>query len=140
MAGRDPSFLGAGWSFPPTFSRGTASVVMSAADVNIQQSLWVLLSTQVGERLMLENYGSDLQERVFDVLDTTMANEIKSSLGLAILNWEPRVDVQKIEVAELDPLHGKLGIMIDYVIRETNARSNLVYPFYLNEATLPMAR
>ncbi|MBV7534712.1 GPW/gp25 family protein [Duganella sp. sic0402] len=139
MRGRDPSFLGAGWSFPPTFSRSAASVVISAGDANIQQSLWVLLSTNIGERLMLEAYGSDLHQRVFDSLDTTMASEIKSTLSLAILNWEPRVEVLRIELSQVDPLRGQLAITIDYVVRQTNSRSNLVYPFYLNEATISPA-
>jgi phage baseplate assembly protein W len=132
-------FLGTGWSFPPTFDRRNATVAMTSGVVNIRQSLWVLLSTTIGERIMLASYGSNLQAWVFSSLTETMANQITAMVAKAILEWEPRVNVTSIDVVELDPLNGKLGISIDFMIIQTNTRANLVYPFYLNEATLPVA-
>lgn len=140
MADDDTSskFLGTGWTFPPTFNRQLASVVMSSDDINIQQCLRVLFATAVGERLMLASYGSNLGTYVFGALTTTLANDIKTSILKAILNWEPRIDVISVEVTQQAPLDGKLEIFIDYRIRQTNSRSNLVYPFYLNEATVAL--
>jgi uncharacterized protein len=132
-------FLGTGWSFPPTFDRRNATVAMTGGVVNIRQSLWVLLSTTIGERIMLASYGTNLQAWVFSSLTETMANQITAMVAKAILEWEPRVNVTSIDIVELDPLNGKLGISIDFMIIQTNTRANLVYPFYLNEATLPVA-
>lgn len=129
-------FLGTGWTFPPTFNQHTASVDMSSDDVNIKQCLWVLFSTTMGERLMLATYGTGLRTKVFDALTTTLANDIRSQILKAILDWEPRIDVISIEIKNLSPLEGKLGIFIEFIVRQTNSRSNMVYPFYLNEATL----
>lgn len=129
-------FLGTGWSFPPTFNRHSAAVVMTSDETNIKQSLWVLLSTSLGERIMLATYGTNLRARLFDSLTETLANEIKSMIAKAILDWEPRIDVLSITVEELAPLQGRVLILIDFVIRRTNVRSNLVYPYYLTEATL----
>jgi phage baseplate assembly protein W len=132
-----PDFLGTGWSFPPTFVRHTASVVMASDVEDIRQSLWILFSTSLGERIMLATYGSSLWQKVFAALTTTMANEIRDLIAKAILTWEPRIDVERIEVEELRPEDGVLGISVDFIVRQTNVRSNLVYPFYLQEATLP---
>lgn len=133
----EQDFLGTGWSFPPTFNRHSSSVVMSSDVQNIKESLWVLLSTSLGERLMLATYGTTLRDRVFDSLTETLINQIKSELMKAIIDWEPRIDVLSIAVQEEAPLQGLVTILIDFVVRSTNVRSNLVYPFYLTEATLP---
>lgn len=130
-------FLGTGWSFPPTFLRGTASVAMISDVTDIKASLWILFSTTLGERIMLATYGTSLWQKVFSALTTTMANEIRVLISRAVLEWEPRIDVERVVVQQLDPLQGRLDITVDFVVRQTNTRSNLVYPFYLQEATLP---
>ena len=128
-------FLGTGWTFPPTFSRMRETVEMSSDDANIQQCLRVLFGTAIAERLMLASYGTNLRLRVFDALTATLENEIRTAVQKAILNWEPRIDVISIDITQQSPLDGRLDISIDYLVRKTNARSNLVYPYYLSEAT-----
>jgi len=132
-----PSFLGCGWSFPPTFDRRAASVSMVSGDTDIRESLWIILSTSLGERIMLPSFGCDLISKVFTVLTTTSANELSSMVANAILEWEPRVTVQNISTATRADAPGSLIISIDYVVRQTNSRANLVYRYYLNESTLP---
>lgn len=131
------SFLGTGWSFPPLFDRHRATVVMTSDVVNIKQSLWVLFSTALGERIMLATYGSNLRLKVFDALTETLMNDIRSLIFKAVLDWEPRIDLISVDVVQTDPVAGLLSIEVDFVIRKTNSRSNMVYPFYLTEATLP---
>jgi phage baseplate assembly protein W len=131
-------FLGTGWTFPPTFDRHSASVVMSSDVANIKECLWVLFSTSLGERIMLATYGTDLPRKVFAALTETLTNDIRSLIEKAILDWEPRIDVLRVEVQEVSPVAGELAISIDFVVRNTNARGNLVYPFYLSEATLAL--
>jgi len=134
------NFLGAGWSFPPLFDRHhhpQASVVMTSDVLNIKQSLWVLFSTELGERIMLATYGSGLRTKVFDALTETLANDIRSLIFKTVLDWEPRIDLTKVEIVESKPLDGVLKIEIEFTVRQTNSRSNMVYPFYLTESTLP---
>lgn len=132
------AFLGTGWTFPPTFDRHRvpATVIMSSGESNIRQCLWVLFSTSLGERIMAATYGTNLRLKVFDALTQTLINDIRSLILKAILDWEPRIDVTRVDVTPVAPLSGEVLISVDYVVRQTNARSNLVYPFYLNEATL----
>ena len=132
------TFLGTGWTFPPTFDRLSASVVMSSDEANIRQCLWVLFSTTIGERLMLATYGTGLRLNVFDAMTTTVLNDIRSQILTAVLDWEPRIDVTGIDIKVPSALDGELSICIDFIIRQTNSRSNMVYPFYLNEATLAL--
>lgn len=137
MAGDGHSgFLGTGWSFPPSFDRGSGGVLMVSADEDIRQSLRVLLSTSPGERVMVADYGCDLQPWVFRSLDTTTTSRLKSMVANAILFWEPRITVERIEVNAAPDSPETILIGIDYVVNATNSRSNLVYPYYLDEATL----
>ncbi|MFN6251916.1 MAG: GPW/gp25 family protein [Acetobacteraceae bacterium] len=132
-----PSFLGRGWAFPPTFSRAQASVSMVAGEADIRESLWILLSTNPGERIMLPTYGCDLWGQVFTALTMTSANEIANMVTNAIVEWEPRIKVESVTVTEATDGAGWLDIRIDYMVLATNTRSNLVFPFYRVEMTIP---
>lgn len=128
-----PGFLGRGWSFPPSFNRNSASVDMASGDLDIRESLWIILSTRLGERIMLPTFGCTLP--VFSTLTTTTANAMAAMVSDAIIQWEPRVDVEAVAVTQQE-LAGWVEISIDYLVRQTNTRSNLVFPYYLIEATL----
>lgn len=138
MAGVDKSFLGTGWSFPPTFTRVDNSVVMVSDNRDIRESLWILFTTSLGERIMLPTYGNQLWEMVFRGITTTLITQIQNMVSQAILYWEPRITVDAIKVDADDSVDGLLLITVDYTIRKTNVRSNLVYPFYTQgEQTIP---
>ena len=144
-------FLGRGWSFPPEFSKKTekenkaqsqnalietkSDVLMTTDREDINNSLIILLSTQLGERVMLPDYGCNLQDMLFEPLTLTLVTQIKGIIERAILYHEPRINLLNIEIDNEDELEGKVLIEIDYEIRNTNTRSNLVFPFYKGEAT-----
>lgn len=137
MLSPEQSFLGTGWSFPPTFSRSTLSIDMVSDETDIRQSLWVLFSTALGERIMLPEFGTQIWQMVFRAINTTLITQLGDMVSQAILYWEPRIDVMNINVTPDASHDGLVLITVDYVIRRTNTRSNLVYPFYLQEATIP---
>ncbi|NID14696.1 GPW/gp25 family protein [Luteibacter yeojuensis] len=132
------SFLGRGWSFPPRFDPRTKEAVMVADETDIAESLHILFSTNPGERVMLPNYGCDLRRMVFEEANEQTVTEIKELMRKAILFYEPRIVLNRIEAQLVDPLNGKLEIALDYTVRGTNSRHNLVYPFYLHQATHPV--
>jgi phage baseplate assembly protein W len=132
------TFLGRGWSFPPRFDPRTKEAVMVAGEHDIAESLRILLSTTPGERVMLPAYGCGLRRMVFESVSEQTATEIKELIRKAILFFEPRISVQRIDVTLADALAGRLDILIDYLVRTTNTRHNLVYPFYLHQATDPV--
>lgn len=130
------SFLGTGWSFPPTFDKIAKAVVMVRDEEDIKQSLEIILSTKLGERIMQPDFGCNLIDFVFGEVDSTFLVDMQQEISNALTVQEPRIDVDVIDINQ-DPLTpGLLLININYVIRSTNTRSNIVYPFYLNEATL----
>ncbi|POY37290.1 hypothetical protein C3K47_05865 [Solitalea longa] len=129
------SFLGTGWGFPPKFDKKTASVVMISNEEDINSSLEILLSTRPGERVMQPTYGCNLDELLFEPLTTTFKTYIKDLVATAILYFEPRIDVNRIELDDSQELEGKVLIIVEYTIRSTNSRLNFVYPYYIKEGT-----
>lgn len=132
----EESFLGTGWAFPPEFDKKSGTVEMVRDAEDIEQSLKILLSTSLGERVMQPNYGCNLIDYQFEPVSNTFLGFLKDMVDRAILFFEPRILVQNISITRPD-LSGneeKILISIDYVIAGTNSRRNFVYDFYLREA------
>lgn len=133
----DRAFLGRGWSFPPTFDSRARGVEMLVEEADIVSSLEILLSTAQGERVMVPQYGCNLDELLFESLDTRMRTLMADKIESAILYHEPRVDLERVELIgnEPDELEGRVLIDIVYRVRTTNSRFNFVFPYYREEGT-----
>lgn len=138
MTQAPPSFLGTGWSFPPSFRGGGAEVELVSGAEDVHQSLQILLATSRDERPMQEGFGGSLDAVMFEELDASLLNRVTTLLYDAILQHEPRVDLRGVD-ARPGAEAGVLEIRIEYGIRGTNSRFNMVFPFYLNEAVAPGA-
>lgn len=135
------SFLGTGWSFPPTFNTGSGTVDMVSNVVDINQSLNILLSTSLGERPLQPKYGCNLNDYVFEPLNNSVIGLIKDRVEHAILFYEPRIVAENIEVTAADSfdlIEGRFTITVEYSIPGTNSRFNYVYDYYKNEALIPL--
>jgi len=132
--GDDPSFLGTGWSFPPTFTEGGADVATVFDAEDIHQGLQILFATSLGERVMQDDYGCDLGRFLFEEIDRSLINSLTGLVSDAILFHEPRIALNNLQISDAEAVAGLLLIQIDYTIRTTNSRYNMVYPFYLSEA------
>lgn len=131
----DTSFLGTGWSFPPSFNSSTKEVKMLSDAEDIESSLHILLTTRMGERVMQSMYGCNLEELVFESLSTTFKTYIKDLVTTSILYNEPRIKLNSVELDDSRDSEGVILIIIDYTIRTRNTRFNYVYPYYINEGT-----
>ena len=129
------TFIGRGWSFPPEFERGTKTVKMLEEEADILSSLEILLSTRLGERIMVPGYGCNLDELLFKPMNLTLKTYVVDLIKRAILYHEPRIDVHKIWIDTLNEAEGELLIRLDFTIRSTNSRKNMVFPFYKTEGS-----
>ncbi len=131
----DNSFLGTGWSFPPEFNGTSKDVQTVFAEDDIQQSLFILFSTTPGERVMQPGYGCELRSMVFENITESVKTAIKDIIERAVLFFEPRIDLNFVDLDKGKIEEGILNILVDYTVRATNTRSNMVYPFYVQEGT-----
>lgn len=129
-------FLGTGWSFPPTFYESGAGVQLISGEDDIKQSLQIILSTSLNERVMRSDFGCELSRFVFEEIDSGLIHQMKQVVSDALLNHEPRIQVLDVNIQNTDSNYGLLLISVSYLVSTTNNRYNLVYPFYLKEASL----
>lgn len=135
MTKKNKSFLGSGWSFPPRFMESTDGLELSDNDDDIAESIFILLSTTPGERVMNPGYGCDLHSMVFSSVSNSVKTKIQDIISTAILYYEPRVNVIAIDIDDSGQMEGTLKINIMYEVKGINSRKNMVYPFYLSEGT-----
>ena len=109
---------------------------MVSGEEDIKQSLQILLSTALGERMMNSGYGCDLGRFLFEEGGQGLVNDIRGMVSDAILRHEPRVKTEEVQISDIGTNEGLIHISVSYTIRATNNRFNLVYPFYLNEASI----
>lgn len=135
MEDLEKSFLGKGWSFPPTFDKKLGDVKMVTMEEDIRQSLEIYFSTKLGERIMRNDYGCFLHSQVFELANETLIQGLSKELERSINEFEPRILITEIKASKAESTEGLIEINISYEIRATNNRSNIVFPFYLNEGT-----
>lgn len=126
----DNEFLGTGWAFPIALD-DDGQLRMSGGEEAVRQSIWMILSTSPGERLMRPDFGCGLHDLVFGVNSAGTANAAAGAVREALAIWEPRIDVLDVFAAPDPADPNLLQIEINYQVRSTNSRFNLVYPFYL---------
>ena len=135
MEDLEKSFLGKGWSFPPTFDKKLGDVKMVTMEEDIRQSLEIYFSTKLGERIMRNDYGCFLHSHVFELANESLIQGLSKELERSINEFEPRILITEITASKAESTEGMIEINIAYEIRATNNRSNIVFPFYLNEGT-----
>lgn len=125
-------FLGVGWAFPVQ-PGPDGDVALAAYEESVRQSVWIILGTSPGERVMRPDFGCGLEDLVFSVGGAHTAGAVEAAVRRALTVWEPRLDLLGVDVAP-DPVVGNtLLIQIEYRVRATNNVFNLVYPFYLEQ-------
>jgi uncharacterized protein len=123
MAGGD--FLGLGWNFPVGLDDGGQVELAPDEEEGIRQSIWMILGTSPGERVMRPDFGCGIHELVFGVNDAATASAAAGAVREALAVWEPRIDVLDVYAVPDPSRPNLLVIEINYQVRSTNSRFNL---------------
>jgi uncharacterized protein len=108
---------------------------MVSEEEDIRQSLRILMSTAPGDRVMYPGYGCGLKRLVLHGMSSNTVTQMKDLIERAVLFYEPRITLEEIGIDATRIYEGLVRIELDYTVRSTNARNNLVYPFYLLEGS-----
>lgn len=127
------AFLGRGWKFPVQIDPMSGRVAMSESEQDIKESIYIILATAPGERVMRPDFGCGIHELVFSTMSSATMGLFESRVREAITRWEARVEILRVDVFSKEPMKGKLEIELACRVRDTNAEFNLVFPFYLTE-------
>jgi hypothetical protein len=126
----DIDFLGVGWTLPIKLNQN-GQVKVARYEDSVQQSIWMILSTAKGERVMRPDFGCSIHEKVFSPNSLGTVGQIVSDVRDALIEWEPRIDVLDVDTIPDSSQPNVILIQVNYQIRTTNNIFNLVYPFYL---------
>jgi len=125
-------FLGVGWTYP-VGTKMNGDIAMSQFEDDIREAILIILGTAKGERVMRPDFGCGIHDLVFAPINTATITLVENSVREALTVYEPRIELIKVEALSDRAEEGKLLVNIDYRVRSTNSRFNLVYPFYLKE-------
>jgi len=90
--------FGQGMAFPPRVGPD-GRMAWSAGEANVHESIRVILSTEPGERLRLPAFGAGLRRFLFEPNTLATHTLIKQAIGEALKRWEPRIQLESVEVS-----------------------------------------
>ena len=126
-------FLGKGWKYPVEIDR-TGGVGYSELEESIRQSIFIILGTAPGERVMRPTFGCDIHELLYAPNNQATASLAAHYCLEALQKWEPRIKDIAVDGEPSRDEPTRLDIVIKYRVRQSNVARNLVYPFYLRKA------
>lgn len=127
----DPTdFIGRGISFPMRVDQSGA-IATASGSTELDSSIRMILTTAPGERLMRPQFGCRIWELLFEPINANTLGLMGVAVREAISQWEPRVTLDDVRIDPSQQGVGAVLINIDYTVRTTNDRRNLVYPFYV---------
>ena len=126
-------WLGRGWAYPVTIDPATAGISAAAYEADIRQSIFIIIGTSPGERVMRLDFGCGVHDLVFETIDSMLLTRIETAVTNSMVKYEPRIEVLGVYVDPSEAADGLLIINLEYRGRLTNQKDNLVYPFYFRE-------
>jgi phage baseplate assembly protein W len=125
------TIIGRGLAFPlQTNVRGEVALVSGVKD--IEQAIWIILGTRLGERVMRPTFGCRVYNLIFEPVNAVTATLIQDYVKEALTFWEPRIEVVSVLSYLDDDQEGAVLVDIEYEIKETHDVRSIVYPFYLS--------
>ena len=127
------AFMGRGFSFPFRVDPSTNRIAMSSAEQDVEEAIRLILRTNLGERVMLPEFGTAAGEFLFSDSRAERIAALEESVREALEQWEPRIMDVDVSASREGGSSGVLEINIIYTLRVTNNQFNMVYPFYMME-------
>lgn len=125
-------FIGKGWRFPIRVdARGGLS--WSSGPERLEDAIWIILKTGLGERLMRPEFGAGVPDHVMRPNSAVKRAELAQAIRQALVRWEPRIDLEAVRVEPVADLASQVTVSVAYRVRATNELFNAVYPLYLEE-------
>lgn len=123
-------FVGRGLAFPLR-TDATGSIALVQGDDDLDQAIQVIIATAPGERPMRPEFGCRVHDHIFAPVTEATIGTIAFEVERAVTRWEPRVDVESVNVYADEASDGLLYIELVYRVKENNDERNLVFPFYV---------
>src|SRR5438067_12914380 len=109
-------YLGVGWKFPLQVTPA-GGIARARYEHRVEESIYLILSTAKGERVMSPEFGCGIHELVFAPNTPGTIGLVAQQVRRALVTWEPRIDVLEIVVDSPAGPPNLLLIKVCYRIR-----------------------
>jgi len=130
MVKKSNNFLGSGVTFPFKLD-DFGNISFSYYEKSLSESIDIILRTSKGERVMRPDFGCEINDMVFAPNNSNTRSLICHYIEEALIRWEPRIVLEKVEAFPSSDNEARIDIVINYKVRSINSAFNKVYPFYL---------
>jgi phage baseplate assembly protein W len=128
---RDREYIGQGLAFPLQVNP-QGGIALASGERDVEQAIRIILSTAPGERVMRPEFGCRIHELIFAPQDAATESLVVYYVEEALAQWEPRIDVQEVDVSADPGRDGALLVEIKYRVKDTHDERSIVYPFFLS--------
>lgn len=124
----DRPALGKGLRSPLWRDPATGGFQAANAEDNVKACIADLVNTEIGERLMNEDFGTIIPRALFESMQVAI-DVLPVNIREAIVLYEPRVtDVRCSAVAQDETA---VRVDVSWTVRATGRSGSLVFPYYL---------
>jgi phage baseplate assembly protein W len=130
---RDPQgkeYLGQGIAFPLRVN-ARGEIALAKGERDIEESIRIILTTRPGERVMRPEFGCRAHDLLFEPRTVATEALMRQYVTEALTMWEPRIEVQAVDVFTDPGLDGAMFVEISYLVAATHNERSIVYPFFL---------
>lgn len=92
---------------------------------HIEQSIMDIITTRIGSRVMLRDYGTLLPEMVDKPGSDYTLMLLMASTTMALLTYEPRIILSRVLFIPSQLMQGKIELYIDAMIKENQTQLNV---------------
>ena len=121
------AYLGTSYKYPLQPGAGGRPVFVSGEE-NIRQSINSILSTPIGTRFYLEEYGSNVHRLTFTPQDEVLKSLLRFHIPDAMGKWEKRIKVTEVQFKAFT--ESEVENVIFYRILASNEIDSFIFPFY----------
>ncbi len=127
---RDKEFLGQGMAYPLHVNpRG--ELALAKGEEDIHQAILIILQTRPGERVRRPEFGCGVQDVIFEPRTAATKELLAYNVRKALVQWEPRIELQRVNVQDDPGIDGGVLVEIKYTIKSSYDERSIIYPFYL---------
>lgn len=115
---------GQSMSFPPRVGPD-GRLALSSGELNVRESICIILRTRPGERLQLPDFGCGLDRFLFEPNNVATLRLIQEAVKQSLARWEPRIKLDDVRVAVSPADSQVVDITVIYTLIATQKRERV---------------
>ena len=120
----DKLLYGKSLGFPPQIGPN-GTLVWSSGEMNVRESICIILRTRPGERILLPDFGCGLDRYLFEPNSVPNLRLIQEEVKQSLTRWEPRIRLDDVSVGLNRQDQRAVDITVMYTLVATQKREQV---------------